>query len=219
MSYQGPPQQPLMYAPPSMQPRRQSFWSTRMIAGMVLGIVGGLLVMMSIFVGFMSMCQESGVYGFTYSICLSVGPAGANYLGMSAPVGAEFAYGYLLPVFGILILVFAILTPTLRKRPAGVMTHIFSLSSLIIAVVLCAHFMARGYSSFGLGTASYSISMLPGIGFFFALIGAVLGIVGGLLMIKQLEGYPQPFATQVPAGSPYGAPAQYQPPPPQPPQY
>jgi uncharacterized integral membrane protein len=227
MSYIGPPQQypyPQQSQVEGISPAQaiRSFISEpRVIGALALVIIGGIMIMISIFMGFVSICETSSAFGSTYTICSSAGPGGRSYLGISMSIGMEFAYGYLLLAFGVLVLVFAVLIPVLRKKNLAAMTWIFGMLGIIIALILLLHFILRDSASVDyFGGMAYSTSVLPGVGFFMAIIGGVLVIVGGIILGKQISKLPQYAASQTLAATRYEAHPHVQapqPPPPAPP--
>jgi hypothetical protein len=179
---------------------------------MVLALIGGILMMIGPFISFLAGCLWGQCQGF----------------GIADPyLPGELLYAYLILVFGILVLIFGILTPVLRKKQYATMTWVFALVGMVIGIVVLIHAIVRAESYIG-----YSgVSVVPSVGFFLVVAGAVLGMVGGFLLSSVFARLPPaPMQAPVQPGQPqYGQPqAQYppqqyqpqQPPPPQqPPAY
>jgi hypothetical protein len=210
------PQQPTVGPAPQPLPSQSFLSDPRLIIGMVLGIISGIMLMISVFMAFVSVCQTSTFY----TTCVSANPGGLSYFGMTNDLGNEFAYGYLLPIFGILVLVFGILAPILRNKNLATMTWVFGMVGIVMAVVLLMHFMLRVLDAMGTTFSPfYTYSVMPAAGFFVAIIGAILGLVGGFMLGKQISQLQQFTMPQAPMGAPYEVQPYYppQPPPQQPP--
>jgi len=186
----------------------------KVIAGMVLGLVGGIMLIIGPFINFISGCRDLN----GYSDCQALGIA-------SAGMPAELLYGYLVLIFGILLLLFSILTPFFRKKQFAAMTMVFGLLGMILSIVILVHAIARA-DAIGESFGYSGVYVLPGVGFFLAVVGGVLGLVGGIILGKEIARlHSRPMGAPAPMGAPpYGQPPmqQYPPgqyPPQQPPTY
>jgi hypothetical protein len=133
-----------------------------------MGIIGGIFMLVAPFIGWGG--AGHGWYGW----------GSFNVPGIVSAY-AEFAYLYLILVFGILCLIFSVLTPFLpaiaprmKRTLFPMLVFIFSIITLVLAGVGMGHLASKGYGIEAGGP--------------FAIVGAVLVLIAGILFEPFLRG-------------------------------
>lgn len=200
-----PPSQPPGYGPqygppPPVQKRESIIKGPKAIGGLVLALLGGVGLIIGPFLAIIVIAVP--VYGWSHYY----------YYGYSFLVGGQFAYGFLIPVFGLLLILTSIIPifrPALRRNKIVTQPWIFPISALIVGIVLVVH-MLTSYSAIYPGSSWAEVST----GVYVTGIASILGIIGGVLVSQVFRektlGPMGPYGPQ--GASPYGQPQSQYPP-------
>ncbi len=166
----GPPAQP-----PPPQPKRGA-------GGMIMAIIGGVMALIAAFTLFW--ISTSGSYAYMDSGFYGIGDLGDDYV-----------YAWLIPIFGILVLVFGIIAYAVQNKAMAVLAGVFGLLVMILPLVLALHLSSEFESlidvffyseSYGTTYYSYSVTRIY-LGGFMAMIGGLLGTIGGFSMMGKMR--------------------------------
>lgn len=148
---------------------------------MAMCIIGAVLAIISPFILFM--VSMSGDISF----------AGLHSYGMG-----PYAYGWLILVGGILVLIFSIIAYAIQHKIMALLTVIFALIAFIMPIVLAAHMVSDVTSASTMGTnileIFYHTESYYGytfttvfIGGLLTMIGALLASIGGVLLLRKIN--------------------------------
>ena len=153
--YQEPPQE--VYQQPYFQPEKERF------KPMILVVIGGILAMICTVALF-----RTSVMGFTAYIDIG-------------SIDVKFAYLCLVPLSGLLAVLFGISIYRIQKRQKALIIIVLGIMTLIIPLIFAAHLSSEGNLSFG--EVFYMSETQLGFGFSNIFIGGILAMIGGLMTI------------------------------------
>jgi hypothetical protein len=167
-----PVYQPVSYAqrPQYQQPYPADSKSKLGAAGMALALVGGLMMMAgSMFLWYID-------FGW-----------GSSFSGVQDISNGDFLYSWLIPVFGLLALIFGTLAYAIQKKSMGAITTVFGLLGVIVTFIIPVHFSIETDTSLlDAFFISDGGSIFIYIGGFIAIIGGFLIMIGGSILVKKL---------------------------------
>lgn len=162
---------------------------------MIMAIIGGILVLVGTFIMWFASASGNSDFMTLYDLI---------------DIESEFAYGYLIPIAGIIAIVMAPIAFMMQNRNIATVVAVFGLLAFLFAILVPLHWGSMNNdiaSAFYISESFYGTTITSiYLGGFIAIIGGILTMVAGLNMAKAIKKE---------QGSPYG---QYTPPP-QPPGY
>ena len=158
--------------------KKFTLMSILVLVGAILLIVGFILPMVSVSVGFMGISDT----GTSSGLRLALGDDMITDQGTVEEV--SYPIFFAVPLMGVLAMVFIMLKPAMMKLMAGIMG---------ILGVVCAFVGYMQVSSDlqpavdAIETMGGTMSVGMGIGLILAMVGGILALVGGLLAFKQAK--------------------------------
>ena len=156
---------------------------------LILVIVGSLMAICSAFIFF-----RTSALGFSLT------------MGMDS-LDAEFAYVWLIPISGLILIILTLYCFFKQKENTGKITMIFGILAIIIPLLFAAHFSSDGTLSFGEvfyfseTTSGYGFSSTFSnvfIGGIMSMIGGVLIFLGGWMFSRKAVGSGRNYKLRVP---------------------
>ncbi|MFO7618325.1 MAG: hypothetical protein R6W91_01505 [Thermoplasmata archaeon] len=189
-AYQPPPQQPFYQQPPQQyaqpqygpQPQyRQPYPAPvaapkRMVGGvqMTLAMVGGIMGLIAAFMLFYTSTSATATMSSVDDL------------------PSDYAYGWLIPVFGILAMLFAIIAFAAQNKVMGTLTGVLGILLLILPAVLAFHISSDSGTPiidifyYSESTMGWSVTMVY-LGGMMAMLGGILATTGGFGLAKKLS--------------------------------
>lgn len=112
---------------------------------------------------------------------------GSSFSGVQDISNGDFLYSWLIPVFGLLALIFGTLAYAIQKKSMGAITTVFGLLGVIVTFIIPVHFSIETDTSLlDAFFISDGGSIFIYIGGFIAIIGGFLIMIGGSILVKKL---------------------------------
>ncbi len=157
-----------------IQPHEQKKSEKTNMMPIILIIIGGILAMISAVAVFRTTAMGFSVY-------VDIGS-----------LGVKQAYFCLVPISGMLTLLFGIFGHITQKRQLVLITILLGIMALIIPLIFAVHLSSEGNLSFG--EVFYISEAQTGFGFssifiggILAMIGGIITVIGGIFLLKKTE--------------------------------